>query len=201
MKKIIATMLVLLLLTVGFAGCGGGETPDPEMPIESETPEMPIESEVPETPENDQEEPLSVEAEDDVLLKSVIFAESDSILSLGDERALFDSVLGEGVEDGDIVSYLDGTFNVRFRDGAAITFIRMWEFERIVFPAFDATRSVSSIMRDLMFDPFFEHPNAEHVYLAPLEIGAGVYVLQITMGLTNGELSHVESITLNVFDG
>jgi len=203
MKKIIAMMLVVLLLVIGFAGCSGEAVPEPEAPIETETPEAPEEDQEEQPPAEtegsaDTDESLS---EEDVLPKSVIFTESDSILSLGDERARFDDVLGAGVANGDMVSYLDGTFSVRFRDGVAITFVRMWDFERIVFPAFDANRSISSMMRDLMFDPFFEHPSTEHVYVKTLEIGGVVYVLQVTIGLTDGELSHVESIALNVFDG
>lgn len=185
MKSKLLIMSILFAVVLLFVGCGAGEeTPDPEASGEVATNGLADEA----------------VSEGDVSLKSVVFTETGEVLYLGDERASFDRVLGEGVESGNTVSYLGGTFTVRFEDGVAITFVRMWEFERIVFPAFDANRSISSIMRDLMFDPFFEHPNAEHVYVAVLEVGEGVYVLQVTMGLTNGELSHVESITLHVFD-
>jgi len=57
MKKIFAMLLVLFLLVVGFAGCGGGETPEPEMPVETETPETPdVQIEEQEEPEEELEE-------------------------------------------------------------------------------------------------------------------------------------------------
>ena len=216
MKKMLISGLVLFLVLI-LAACGGGET---EVPVESDSPgetamdepeedvneeaSLEDESDDENDPDDDmllEDEPANENSSDnDVLLKSVIFTEDGSILSLGDERAVFDNVLGEGVEEGDLVRYLDGTFVVRFRDDVAITFVRMWEFERIEFPAFDANRSISSIMRDLMFDPFFEHPSADHVYVAPVHVGSDVYMLQVTVGLTGGELSHVETITLSIFE-
>jgi len=39
MRKILAMLFVLLLLAMGFAGCGGGETPASKAPIETEAPD------------------------------------------------------------------------------------------------------------------------------------------------------------------
>ena len=134
------------------------------------------------------------------LLRTVVFIEDGTTLSLGDEKILFEETLGEGVEgDGGLVSFLDGTFAVRFRDDVAVTFVAV-AFVRIEFPAFDVNRNISQLALELMFDPFFEHPNAERTYVKGFEIDGQAYAFQVTLGLTSGELSHIESISVNAFD-
>lgn len=69
MRKILAMMVVLLLLVVGFAGCGGEEISEPVAPVETEAPEVPETSEAPEE-ELDELEEEPVEEENPLLTAS-----------------------------------------------------------------------------------------------------------------------------------
>ena len=194
MRKIIAMMLVLFLIAVGFAGCGNGETP--------EQPEAPIEAEAPERQEEPAEEPMEedqgeVISEDGALI-SVILAEDGSVLSLGDQREAFEAALGEGTEVASGVTYLGGHFAVIFEDNAARMFIAMGDaLEQLEFPVFDPNRSISSLMLDLTLGgDFVEADNRQYVRI--FEVDGVQYSLLVQMEVTDGALSHVGTMVLGV---
>jgi len=202
-------LLFAAIFMFALVACGNGEeaTSDYEPEVE-ETEESGSEDEYEEATEEELiSEDEYEEAIEDVsidsgaeLLRTVVFVEDGTTLSLGDERVLFEETLGAGVEgDEGMVSFLDGTFTVRFRDDIAVTFVAV-AFLRIEFPAFDVDRSISQLTQELMFDPFFEHPNAERTYVRGFEIDGQVYAFQVTLALTSGELSGVESISVIVLD-
>lgn len=206
MKKIIISSVMVPLLIFALVGCGSDNNADGvEVAYESEVAETGTETNGEEglaETETDVTEEMTESEEatpGDESLISVVFTEDGSILSLGDEKAVFDDVLGESTENDGQVSYLDGTFTVRFEDGIATTIVAT-SFERVDFPAFDVDRTISALTRDLMFGDFIEHPSVDHAYLLPIDIDSQSYVFMVTLGLDNDELSHVESVALRVLE-
>ena len=208
-KQSLLTTLALLLGVTLLVGCGSDDDTTEYRYNEPEETEAVVETEADVTEIVEETDPTEyealTEAETDASmegenLNAVVFLPDDRILALGDDRALFDEVLGEGREGDAFVSYLDNGFNVRFDDDDRADFFVVADFEEIEFPIFDANRSISALTRDLMFGDFIEAADSDHLYNLPFEYNGQNYMLMVELALENGELSHVGTMVMGIRD-